>query len=364
MPCLKLQGVDLHYETFGTGPPLLLIAGAGGNGSAWHQAAQSLSKHYTTICYDRRNYSSSTITGPQDYPNRLTTDASDAAALIGHICPSGKALVVGNSSGAIVALHLLLNHPESVERVIAHEPPAFGALPPNFRTQGEAVINHIYSQYRNLGPIAAMEEFTSGLDTGDEAGLVALKEKLIPAAGVDSGMGVGVAPIAAIAGAVGKEILRLPGGHIGMLLTKLESLTQNLRDMDANLDALNTDAASFSVGLKSFQDKITSITQKGKIEAQITSLTMDAAAMGRSHKRGSDQTPTRPQSTFVVSGSGKNRSLLPSKTPSRTQTPTRNREWLVRTRLFAALRCHIIVHFDNGDGGDTDAEETLMQRRH
>ncbi|KAI4845679.1 alpha/beta-hydrolase [Aureobasidium sp. EXF-8846] len=254
MPCLKLQGVDLHYETFGTGPPLLLIAGAGGNGSAWHQAAQSLSKHYTTICYDRRNYSSSTITGPQDYPNRLTTDASDAAALIGHICPSGKALVVGNSSGAIVALHLLLNHPESVERVIAHEPPAFGALPPNFRTQGEAVINHIYSQYRNLGPIAAMEEFTSGLDTGDEgelmrqvmhpahshesranalfwfefelrqypcadldvAGLVALKEKLIPAAGVDSGMGVGVAPIAAIAGAVGKEILRLPGGHIGL----------------------------------------------------------------------------------------------------------------------------------------------------
>jgi pimeloyl-ACP methyl ester carboxylesterase len=253
MPSLKLQGVDLHYETFGTGSPLLLITGAGGNGSAWHRAAQSLSKHYTTICYDRRNYSSSTITGSQDYPNRLTTDASDAAALIAHIYPSGKALVLGNSSGAIVALHLLLNHPECVERVIAHEPPAFGALPPDLRTQGEAVINHIYSQYTTLGPIAAMEEFTSSLDTGDEGelmrqvihpghshesranalfwfefelrqypcadldtdGLIRLKGKLIPAAGVDSGMGIGVAPIAAIADAVGKEILRLPGGHIG-----------------------------------------------------------------------------------------------------------------------------------------------------
>lgn len=253
MPILKVQGADLHYETFGAGPPLLLIPGAGGNGSAWHSAAQFLSQHYTTICYDRRNYSSSTITGPQDYNNRLATDALDAAALISHISSSGKALVLGNSSGAIVALHLLLDHPDTVELLIAHEPPAFGALPPDLRAKGEAVINHIYAQYRSSGPIAAMQEFTSRLDTGDEGevmrqimhpahshearanalfwfefelrqypcvdldvdGLNKLKEKLIPAAGIDSGIGIGVAPIAAIAGAVGKDILRLPGGHIG-----------------------------------------------------------------------------------------------------------------------------------------------------
>lgn len=255
MPILKIQGANLYYEISGTGPSLLLITGAGGNGSAWHSTIQFLSKHYTTICYDRRNHSSSTITGPQDYSNRLATDASDAAALIAHACPSGKALVLGNSSGAIVALHLLLNHPETVELLIAHEPPAFGALPPDFRAKGEAVINHIYSQYRALGPIAAMEEFTSSLDTGDEGelmrqimhpahshegranalfwfefelrqypcadldieGLVKLKEQLVPAAGIDSGMGVGVAPISAIAGAIGKDLLRLPGGHIGFV---------------------------------------------------------------------------------------------------------------------------------------------------
>jgi pimeloyl-ACP methyl ester carboxylesterase len=255
MPILQVEGADLHYDIFGTGPPLLLITGAGGNGSAFHPAAQYLSKHYTTICYDRRNYSSSTITGPQDYANRLVTDASDAAALIAHTSPSGKALVLGNSSGAIVALHLLLNHPETVDVLIAHEPPAFGALPPDFRAKGEGLINHIYAQYRTLGPIAAMEEFTSSLDTGDEGelmrqvmhpahshegranalfwfefelrqypcadldmdSLVKLKEKIIPAAGTDSGMGVGVAPTAAIAGAVGKDILRLPGGHVGFV---------------------------------------------------------------------------------------------------------------------------------------------------
>jgi pimeloyl-ACP methyl ester carboxylesterase len=265
MPILKVQDAVLHYDTFGTGPPLLLITGAGGNGSAFHEAAQFLSKHYTTICYDRRNYSSSTIAGPQHYSNRLATDASDAAALIAHTSPSSKALVLGNSSGAIVALHLLLNHPDHVDMLIAHEPPAFGALPPDFRAKGEALINHIYTQYRTLGPIAAMEEFTSSLDTGDEGelmrqlmhpahshegranalfwfefelrqypcadldidGLVKLKEKLIPAAGMDSGMGVGVAPIAAIAEAVDKEILRLPGGHIGFV-TQPEAWSRTL----------------------------------------------------------------------------------------------------------------------------------------
>jgi pimeloyl-ACP methyl ester carboxylesterase len=119
MSILQVEGADLHYDTVGTGPHLLLITGAGGNGSAFHPAAEFLSKYYTTICYDRRNYSASTITGPQDYPNRLVIDTSDAAALITHISPSGKALVLGNSSGAIVALHLLLNHPECVDLLIA-----------------------------------------------------------------------------------------------------------------------------------------------------------------------------------------------------------------------------------------------------
>ncbi|KAH0268629.1 alpha/beta-hydrolase, partial [Aureobasidium melanogenum] len=255
MPILNVQGANLHYEILGSGQPLLLITGAGGNGSAWHPAAQHLSQHYTTICYDRRNHSASTITGPQDYSNRLDTDASDAACLIKHISSSGKAIVVGNSSGAIVAMHLLLNHPDCVDMLVSHEPPAFGALPPEFRAKGEAIINHIYDRYRTSGPIAAMEEFTSSLFMGSEselicelmhpaishefranclfwfefelrqypcsdvdvAGLVKLKEKLVPAAGIDSGDGVGVAPIAAIAAATGRDILRLPGGHIGFM---------------------------------------------------------------------------------------------------------------------------------------------------
>lgn len=255
MPTLQLPGVDLHYETIGSGPLLLCIMGAQGNGSAWEPLAKELSAKYTVAYYDRRGFSASTITGEQNYSDRLSTDADDAAALIAHLSPSAPATVLGNSSGAIVALNLLLKHPAKVLKLVCHEPPAFGALPPPQAAFGESVVNHIYDVYRKSGPVAAMEAFTGGLATGKEGelmrssmhpgtshevranaqfwfefelrqypmskvdieGLVALKEKFVPAAGVESGNEVGVAPIACIAGALGKEIMRLAGGHLGFV---------------------------------------------------------------------------------------------------------------------------------------------------
>jgi pimeloyl-ACP methyl ester carboxylesterase len=255
MPTLTLPGVNLHYETTGSGPLLLCITGAQGNGSAWEPLAKELSAHYTVAYYDRRGFSASTITGPQNYANRLSADADDAAALIAHLSPDVPATVIGNSSGAIVALNLLLKHPDRVLKLVCHEPPAFGALPPPQAAFGRQVVEGIYDVYRKSGTIAAMEAFTGGLAIGKEGelmratmhpstshevranalfwfefelrqyplskvdieGLVALKEKFVPAAGVESGNEVGVAPIACIAGALGKEMLKLPGGHVGFV---------------------------------------------------------------------------------------------------------------------------------------------------
>jgi pimeloyl-ACP methyl ester carboxylesterase len=255
MPSLQLPGVDLHYETIGSGPLLLLITGADGRGLAWKPLAEELSSTYTVAYYDRRGFSQSIINGPQNYADRLTTDADDASKLIAHLSPEIGATVLGNSSGAIVALNLLLNHPSKVLKLVCHEPPAFAALPPPDQAGGAAIVSHIYDIYRGSGPIAAMEAFTAGLSNGDEGalmrslmhpghsheiranlqfwfefelrqyptskvdmdGLLALKDKFVPAAGVVSGDSMGVAPIAAIAQHLGKHILRLPGGHLGFI---------------------------------------------------------------------------------------------------------------------------------------------------
>jgi pimeloyl-ACP methyl ester carboxylesterase len=255
MPFLDLPNAKLHYDTFGNGPLLLCIPGADGRGAVFHDAARHLSRSFTVVCYDRRGYSQSQHIGAQDFKNRLSTDADDASALIAHLSTEAVA-VFGTSSGAIAATQLLIQHPDRVHTLIAHEPPAFALLPEQSRTQAAGLIEHIYSLYREQGVQAAMEVFSGSLSAGEEGakmrfcmdptrgdeiransmywfefelrqytsalldleGIKAEKTKFVPAAGITSGDGPGVGPITLIAHMLGKEVVRLPGGHISYML--------------------------------------------------------------------------------------------------------------------------------------------------
>lgn len=255
MPFLDLTNAKLHYETFGSGSLLLLIPGADGRGTIFHDLAQQLSRQFTVVCYDRRGFSKSQLIGAQDFTKRLSIDADDASALIAHL-GSEPAYVFGTSSGAIVATQLLIQHPERVHALVAHEPPAFALLPEEFRAQAAGLIEHIYTLYRTQGVQAAMEVFSGGLSAGEDGArmrfcmdttrgdeiransmywfefelrqytsapldverIVAEKMKYIPAAGSTSGDGPGVGPISLLAGMVGKQVVRLPGGHISFMV--------------------------------------------------------------------------------------------------------------------------------------------------
>ncbi|CAN9163187.1 unnamed protein product [Alternaria alternata] len=255
MPLLDLPNAKLHYDTFGNGPLLLCIPGADGRGAVFHDAARHLSRSFTVVCYDRRGYSQSQHIGAQDFKNRLSTDADDASALIAHLSTEAVA-VFGTSSGAIVATQLLIQHPNRVHTLIAHEPPAFALLPEQLRAQAAGLIEHIYSLYREQGVHAAMEAFSGGLSAGEEGakmrfcmdptrgdeiransmywfefelrqytsalldleGIKTEKTKFVPAAGSTSGDGPGVGPVTLLAHMLGKEVVRLPGGHISYML--------------------------------------------------------------------------------------------------------------------------------------------------
>ncbi|KAJ4244361.1 hypothetical protein NW762_014488 [Fusarium torreyae] len=256
MPELVVPGAVLHYETFGSdGPLLVFVPGADGRGSVFHPTAKFLAAHFTVVCWDRRGYSQSFLDGRQDFQHRLQTDADDAQRLIVHLSRNGTAFVFGTSSGAVVAQQLLASHPECVETLVAHEPPAFSVLPEQFQQQAHGLMNQVYSTYRAHGPDAAMEAFTSGLSEGPELGMMRhcmdakrgdeiranclfwfefelrqytsapvdieglnrAQEKLILVAGDDSGDGPGVGPVSVIAGHTGKEVLRVPGGHLGYM---------------------------------------------------------------------------------------------------------------------------------------------------
>lgn len=125
-----VNGTTLAVERIGDGPPVLLIHGGGEDAAMLAVQAASLAEAgFEAIVYDRRGTGGS---GRDAWPARpeVAADqhADDAAALIdelGLVDP----IVVGVSSGGVVALRLAARHGDRIGRTIAWEPPLAGQIP-------------------------------------------------------------------------------------------------------------------------------------------------------------------------------------------------------------------------------------------
>ncbi|WP_394824494.1 alpha/beta fold hydrolase [Pendulispora albinea] len=156
MTTIDVPGARLYCETHGSGPLLLLIPGANGDANVFPPLVAQLSARYTVATYDRRGFTRSQLDGPQDYARRLETDADDARRLIEHLGRE-PATVFGTSSGAIIALQLLVAHPSAVKTVVAFEPAAMHLLP-----DGQPWIDffhEVYAIYRRSGVAPALTHF-------------------------------------------------------------------------------------------------------------------------------------------------------------------------------------------------------------
>ncbi len=121
------DGAELYFERRGDGPPLLLIAGGGGDAGAYSALANALTSEYTVLTYDRRGNSRSPLHhGPAEIS--MSEQSADAVAVL-QACGFGSALIFGNSGGATIALDLAAFHPDAVDAVVAHEPPLPRVLP-------------------------------------------------------------------------------------------------------------------------------------------------------------------------------------------------------------------------------------------
>jgi len=108
MPVFEHDGISLHYEVEGDGPPLLLLAGMASDSASWAPIVPALSERFTVIRPDNR------LTGrtrPLDAPVSLPLYAGDAAALLDHF-GHARAHVAGHSMGGLIALQLAGDAPE------------------------------------------------------------------------------------------------------------------------------------------------------------------------------------------------------------------------------------------------------------
>ena len=112
-----VNGVVLHYEERGSGPPLLLVHGTGTYADIWSPVLDGLARAYRVIAYDRRGFARSSP-APR---GGLAEHARDAAALLNALGAS-PATVVGWSGGGVFALDLAASFPDCVAALVLAEP--------------------------------------------------------------------------------------------------------------------------------------------------------------------------------------------------------------------------------------------------
>lgn len=114
MPRTKVDDVNIYYETYGNGEPLVLIMGYGGHIGHWFRQIPTLSREYRVVAFDNRG------AGRSDKPNShysMEVMARDSVGLFDAI-GIDTAHIFGVSMGGCIAQELALYYPEKVSSLI------------------------------------------------------------------------------------------------------------------------------------------------------------------------------------------------------------------------------------------------------
>ncbi|MCF4968544.1 alpha/beta fold hydrolase [Nostoc sp. CMAA1605] len=114
MPKVSLNGIELFYDSKGTGEPLLLISGFLCDHTYWSVTMPDLTARYQIIRIDNRGIGRSSA---PDNPYGLQQLAHDAAALLEHL-NIDQVHVAGHSMGGQIAQELALLYPQKVKSLI------------------------------------------------------------------------------------------------------------------------------------------------------------------------------------------------------------------------------------------------------
>jgi len=119
METATVNGVEIEFESLGSGEPMLFIHGALVAATFAPLVKEPALARYRRVRYHRRGY------GRSAHPGRVTNfyeQAADATTLLAHL-GIAKAHLVGHSYGGLVALRLALDSPATVATLSLLEPP-------------------------------------------------------------------------------------------------------------------------------------------------------------------------------------------------------------------------------------------------
>jgi pimeloyl-ACP methyl ester carboxylesterase len=110
----RVNGIELGYQIFGAGKPLVLLHGGFGSVEMFGPNVQLLAAKHRVIGVDLQSHGRSPAA---DRPMRFETMADDVAALIKQL-ELERVAIMGFSLGGAVALRSAIQHPELVDRLV------------------------------------------------------------------------------------------------------------------------------------------------------------------------------------------------------------------------------------------------------
>ncbi|MGV8848282.1 MAG: alpha/beta fold hydrolase [Propionibacteriaceae bacterium] len=118
MTIISPDGTDVVVTEEGQGAPILVIHGGMSDEAPWAKVAAELASDYHVVRIRRRLYRLELPADPATDVALEVADVAAVAATFGQPC-----LVVGHSSGAIIALESLVAHPAAFAGAVLYEPP-------------------------------------------------------------------------------------------------------------------------------------------------------------------------------------------------------------------------------------------------
>jgi pimeloyl-ACP methyl ester carboxylesterase len=111
---VQINNIEMYYEEYGVGKPLVLLHGFGGCAQNWHPFTAKLSERHRLIVVDLRGHGHSTN------PDNTFTHreaASDVFLLLEKL-GVGRFSAMGISSGGMTLLHMATSQPKRIDSMV------------------------------------------------------------------------------------------------------------------------------------------------------------------------------------------------------------------------------------------------------
>ena len=154
MPIAGVNDVQLYYELWGQGPPLVMAHGFCGCTDEWRALVLPLAKRYRLLLYDVRGHGRSSV--PEDPAlYSMPVFAADQAALM-RALGIERAHVGGGSMGGMIAAQFAVDYPQMVSSLLLCDTTCGNGSDPGPAGQFERFLVEAFTQ---MEEIAAKDGF-------------------------------------------------------------------------------------------------------------------------------------------------------------------------------------------------------------